>query len=72
MNLFVIILDLNRLHIKSIHHEDSRSVPMLQVADYIASATQRFLVHRDTTFYDAYSNKLKYREKWDWNDKIIW
>ncbi len=56
----------------NIYHEDSKSVPMLQVADYIASATQRFLVHRDTTFYNAFSNKLKYREKWDWNDKIIW
>ena len=55
-----------------IHHEDSRSVPMLQVADYIASATQRFLVHNDATFYNAYSGKLKYREKWDWNDKIKW
>ena len=55
-----------------IHHEDSRDVSMLQVADYIASATQRFLVHKDATFYDAYSDKLKYREKWDWNDEIKW
>lgn len=55
-----------------IHHEDSRDVPMLQVADYIASATQRFIIHSDATFYNTYNNKLKYREKWDWNDKILW
>ena len=55
-----------------IYHEDSKSVPMLQVADYIASATQGFIVHGDATFYNVYSGKLKYREKWDWNDKIKW
>lgn len=56
----------------NIHHEDSKNVPMLQVADYIASATQRYVVHGDPTFYEMYSNNLKYREKWDWNDKIDW
>ncbi len=55
-----------------IYHKDSKSVPMLQVADYIASATQRFIVHNDVTFYNAYSSKLKYREKWDCNDRIKW
>ncbi len=55
----------------SIYHEDSRDVPMLQVADYIASATQKFIVHGDATFYNAYNNKLKYREKLDCNDKIV-
>ncbi len=58
--------------IPNIYHEDSRSVPMLQVADYIASATQRFVVHGDATFYNAYSSKLKYREKWDCNNRIKW
>ena len=56
----------------NIHHEDSRDVPMLQVADYIASATQKFIVHGDATFYNAYNNKLKYREKLDCNDRIRW
>jgi len=55
-----------------IHHEDSKNVPMLQVADYIASATQRYVVHGDSVFYGMYANKLKYREKWDWNNKIEW
>ena len=56
----------------SIHHEDSKKVPMLQVADYIASATQRYVVHDDSTFYNMYANKLKYHEKWDWYNKISW
>ena len=56
----------------NICHEDPRDVPMLQVADYIASATQGFIVHGDATFYSAYSNKLSYREKLDSNDKIRW
>ena len=56
----------------TILHEDSRTVPMLQVADYVASATQRKITHCDSMYYDMISDKIKYRNKWDWNDKIDW
>jgi len=54
----------------TILHEDSRTVPMLQVADYIASATQRKITHCDSTYYDVIKDKIKYKTKWDWNNKI--
>ena len=56
----------------TIKHEDSKKVPMLQVADYIAGATQRKIVHRDSTYYNIISERIKHREKWDWNNKISW
>ena len=54
----------------NMHHEDSKNIPMIQVADYVASATQHYVVHDEPTFYHMYSNKLKYRDKWDLNNKI--
>jgi hypothetical protein len=56
----------------TILHEDSRTVPMLQVADYIASATQRKITYCDSTYYDMITDKIKHRKKWDWNNKINW
>ena len=56
----------------SINHEDSRSVPMLQVADYIASSTQRKIERADSDFYEIIKDKIQYFEKWDWNGKINW
>ena len=54
----------------TILHEDSRTVPMLQVADYVASSTQRKITHCDSTYFDMISEKIQYKTKWDWNDKI--
>lgn len=56
----------------TILHEDSKKIPMLQVADYIAGATQRKISQDDSTYYDMISDKIKHRKKWDWNNKINW
>ena len=56
----------------TIFHEDSKTVPMLQVADYVASATQRRFASGDSTYYDMISEKIKHHEKWDWHNKINW
>lgn len=56
----------------SIRHEDSKAIPMLQVADYIAGVTQRKFVRNDSSFYDIIHNKIKYTKKWDYYDKINW
>ena len=55
-----------------ISHEDSKLVPMLQVADYIASATQRKFALGDSSYYDMISEKIEHKVKWDWNNKINW
>lgn len=55
-----------------ISHEDSKLVPMLQVADYIASATQRKFARGDSSYYDMISDKIEHKVKWDWNGKINW
>jgi len=54
----------------TILHEDSKTVPMLQVADYVASATQRKITHCDSTYFDIIADKIKHRKTWDWNNKI--
>ena len=54
----------------TIIHEDSQKIPMLQVADYVASATQKKITHCDSTYYDMISNKIKHKKTWDWNNKI--
>lgn len=59
-------------HKVSISHEDSQSVPMLQVADFIAGAVQRKFERDDSIFYDLIHDKINYHEKWDWNNKINW
>ena len=59
-------------HMVSISHEDSRSVPMLQVADFIAGSVQRKFEKEDSTFYDLIQDKINYHEKWDYHDKITW
>lgn len=59
-------------HRISIKHEDSQSVPMLQVADFIAGAVQRKFERGDSIFYDLIQDKINYHEKWDWNNKINW
>lgn len=56
----------------TILHEDSHVIPMLQVADYIASSTQRKFTLGDPTYYNIISDKIKHHTKWDWNDKINW
>lgn len=56
----------------SIRHEDSKAIPMLQVADYIAGATQRKFERSDSSFYDVVHNQIKYTKKWDYHDKINW
>ena len=54
----------------TINHEDSQRIPMLQVADYIASATQRKITQCDSTYYDMISSKIKHQKKWDKNNRI--
>ena len=55
-----------------ITHEDSRNISMLQVADYVASSTQRKITHDDSIYFDMISNKINHREKLDKNNKINW
>ena len=55
-----------------ISHEDSQKIPMLQVADYVASSTYRKIALGDPTYYDIISGKIRYHVKWDWNNKIDW
>ena len=55
-----------------ITHEDSRKIPLLQVADYVASSTQRKIIHDDSIYFDMISNKINHREKLDKNNKINW
>ena len=45
----------------TIIHGDSRRVPMLQVADYVAGATYRRITRHDPTFYDMISSMVRYR-----------
>ena len=56
----------------TIAHEDSRKIPMLQVADYTANSTQRKIIHEDSIYFDMISNKINHREKLDKNNKINW
>ena len=56
----------------SITHEDSKTVPMLQVADFIAGSVQKKFQLKDTIFYDLIQDKINYRKKWDYHDKINW
>ncbi len=53
-----------------IKHEDSKKIPMLQVADYVASAIQRKISQQDSTYYDLISDKIKHKKTLDWNNKI--
>ena len=55
-----------------IRHEDSEKIPMLQVADYVASATYRKIARGNSAYYNMISSKIKYRTKWDRNSKINW
>lgn len=56
----------------SVIHDDSKAVPMLQVADYIAGLVQRKFQMNDSICYDLISSKIKYKEQWDKYGKIIW
>jgi len=56
----------------TILHQDSKAVPMLQVADYVAGAVQRKFDRGDSSYYDIIQNKIKYTTKWDYNNKISW
>ena len=47
----------------TILHEDSRTIPMLQVADYVASATQRKITRCDSTYYDMIQDKITLSNK---------
>ncbi|MCE9651499.1 MAG: DUF3800 domain-containing protein [Nitrosarchaeum sp.] len=53
-------------------HEDSKAVPMLQVADYIAGCVQRKFQMNDSVCYDLIMDKIKYKEQWDKFGKINW
>lgn len=55
-----------------IRHENSQSVQMLQVADYIAGSVQRRFEREDSQFYDIIRDKIKHKRSWDWDDKIKW
>jgi len=55
-----------------IDHENSHNDVCLQIADYIAGSVFRRIEHLDSKFYDIIKNKIKYREKWDWNEKFTW
>ena len=43
---------------------------MLQVVDYIASSTQRKIIHENSRYFDMISNKINHREKLGRNNKI--
>ncbi|WP_420546003.1 DUF3800 domain-containing protein [Nitrosopumilus sp.] len=59
-------------HRITIKHEDSKSVPMLQVADYIAGSVQKKVERGNDIFYNVIKEKINYHEKWDYNEKIQW
>ena len=64
--------DANIDHRISIIHDDSKSVPMLQVADFIAGSVQKKFEREECFFYDAIQDKIKYHKEWDHNGKIKW
>jgi hypothetical protein len=59
-------------HHITISHEDSKSIPMLQVADFIAGSIQKKFEMEDSVFYDLIQDKINYHEKWDYHNKITW
>lgn len=55
-----------KLHVApNITHADSQQDPLLQVADYIAGATQRKMQANDSRYYDMISPKIRYRKMYD-------
>ena len=56
----------------TIMHENSKTSPILQVADYVAGTIQRKVRYDESAYYEIISDKIKYRTKWDVNDKIQW
>lgn len=55
-----------------IEHQNSQNDVCLQIADYIAGSTFRKTEYADDHYYNIVRNKIKYRDKWDWNGKINW
>lgn len=55
-----------------ITHENSHNDVCLQIADYVASSCYAMTERGDTQYYDIIKHKIKYREKWDWHNKICW
>ena len=61
-------------HRPKLWYPESSSSPCgilkVEVADYVASATQRKITRCDSTYYDMISDKIKHQKTWDWNNKI--
>ena len=55
-----------------IAHRDSMSEPCIQIVDYISGAVRHAMENSDRQYYEIIKNKIKYKEKWDWNSKISW
>lgn len=65
-------IDRNMNVITNIAHANSILNPALQIADYIAGATYAKFEYGHSEYYDKIKNLLKYRDKWDWKNRIIW
>jgi signal recognition particle GTPase len=55
-----------------IEHENSQNDVCLQIADYIAGSIFRKVEHNDPQYYELVKNRIKFKQKWDWNEKITW
>ena len=56
----------------SIRHLDSKSHSCLQVADYLAGSISAKFTRNESKYYDMIKQKIRHKQKWDWNDKINW
>lgn len=65
-------IDRNMNVISNIAHANSVLNPALQIADYISGATYAKYEYGNSQYYDEIRNILTYKDKWDWNDRIIW
>lgn len=55
-----------------IYHENSHNDPCLQIADYVASSFFAKTEWGNNQYYDLIRHNVKYKEKWDWHNKIEW
>jgi hypothetical protein len=55
-----------------IDHRDSMAEPCIQIVDYISGAIRHMIEYSDSQYYNKIKNKIKYKEKWDYNSKISW
>lgn len=55
-----------------IEHENSLNDVCLQIADYVAGSVFRKMERADSSYYDLIKTGIKYRDKWDYYNKLSW